>query len=105
MTLQASSYSRFQATETVIQDGEEVWGAWKSPSFLALDLPQGQQQAIRVNSDRAGRPDLISFDIYGTTKLDWLLIAFNDAYGVFNWPRAGTVITAPTPDIVLGEVL
>jgi len=52
-----------------------------------------------------GRPDLIAYDLYGSTELDWLLIAFNDAFNVFNWPRAGDVINAPIPDIVLGEVL
>lgn len=105
MTLQANSYSRFQTTETVLQDGEEVWGTWNQPSFLAKEVPRDRQTAIKITSDRAGRPDLIAQDLYGTTKLDWLLIAFNDAHGVFNWPRTGTVITAPIVDIVLGEVL
>lgn len=105
MTLKADSYSRFQLTETIVQDGEEIWGVWKRPSFLASDLPTEQRQAVKINSDRAGRPDLISQDLYGTTKLDWLLIAFNDAFDVFNWPRVGTVITAPIAGIVLGEVL
>ena len=105
MTLFADTYSRFQTTKTTLQDGEEVWGTWDRQSFLSGDIPQDQQQSIMVVSDRAGRPDLISFDLYGTTRLDWLLIAFNDAYGVFNWPRTGTVITAPITDIVLGEVL
>lgn len=105
MALTANTYSRFRETDTVFQDGEEVWGTWKQPSFIANELPQNRQIAVKVGSDRAGRPDLISYDLYGTTKLDWLLIAFNDAAVVFNWPRSGTVINAPIADIVLGEVL
>jgi len=105
MTLFANTYSRFQSTRTVLQDGEEVWGAWNQPFFIAEKLPQNQQMAVRIGSDREGRPDLISQDLYGTTKLDWMLIAFNNAIAVFNWPRSGTVISAPLSDIVLGEVL
>ena len=105
MTLKANSYSRFQGTPTILQDGEEVWGTWRKQSFLAKPLPQSQQTAYRVGSDKAGRPDLISIELYGTTKLDWLLIAFNDAFEVFNWPRSGTVITAPSVNRILGEVL
>ena len=82
-----------------------MWGTWDRPSFIVNTIPQSQRIAVRVNNNRAGRPDLISRDIYGTTKLDWLLIAFNDAFDVFNWPRSGTVITAPSSEIVLGEVL
>jgi len=105
MTLKANSYSRFRDTPTILQDGEEVWGTWHKQSFLTKQLPQSQQTAYRVGNDKEGRPDLIAQELYGTSKLDWLLIAHNDALDVFNWPRAGTVITAPITSVVLGEVL
>ena len=104
MTLSAAAYSRFSTTQTVLQNGEEVWGTWNQPSFLK-QLPQDQRIVVKIDNRRAGRPDLISLDLYGTTKLDWVLIAANNAIAVFNWPRSGTVITAPFADIVLGEVL
>ena len=105
MTLEASTHSRLKSTPTVILNGEEVWGTWDKPVFLRQEVPESQQLSIRVNSDRACRPDLIANDIYGTTRLDWVLIAFNDALEALNWPRTGTVIKAPIPDIVYGEVL
>lgn len=105
MTLQVQPYSRFVTTPTVVQNGEEVWGSWDRPNSLRGKLDASQQIAISVSSDRAGRPDLISLDLYGTTQLDWLLIAFNDALEAFNWPRAGVVIKAPVRDLVLGEVI
>jgi len=105
MALSTNVYSRFRTTRTVLQDGEEVWGTWNRPNLLKGEIPQNQRAVIKVGSDRAGRPDLISLDVYGTTKLDWLLIAANNATDVFNWPRSGTVIIVPPADIVLGDVL
>jgi hypothetical protein len=58
----------------------------------------------RVGPSTAGKPDRIALEVYGTTKLDWLIIAFNNQVNPFGWPKAGSVIKLPIPDLVFGEL-
>ncbi len=105
MTLRVDDFSKYRETDTILQDGEEVFGRWVEPDLLVRELGEDQFQVFVVNNTRAGRPDLIALEFYGTTQLDWFLIAFNKQRDVFNWPRAGDVIKIPIPSLVISELL
>ena len=102
--LELDLYSRFKGTGTTLLDSCEVFGVWTKPSLLTRVLRDDQIQYYVVNNSKAGRPDLISYEIYGTTLLDWLVIAFNRGE-VLNWPRAGQVIKLPISSLVLSELV
>jgi len=104
MALQTDPFSRFNRTETVFLGGHEVFGRWRLPDVLKNEQNADRITHYQVRAGRQGRPDLISRDIYGTTHLDWLIIAFNDATDVLNWPRVGTVIKLPARALVIGEL-
>lgn len=104
MPLQTDADSRFYKTQTVVFDGEEVFGKWDSPSFVGRNLRDGEYTPYQVDNAREGRPDMISNEVYGTTQLDWVLIAANGARGALNWPRAGDVIKVPIVDLVSSEL-
>lgn len=104
MSLELDMYSRFQETETTVFGGHEVFGRWKRPQLLQALRPN-QVSYYKVLSNRAGRPDEISRDFYGTTLLDWLIIAYNDAVQVLNWPESGTVIKIPNRTVVFSELV
>jgi hypothetical protein len=104
MPLETTPYSRFKRTATTIFNNQEIFGRWTMPEAL-LEIADDRVQYHRVTAGQEGRPDQISYDYYNTTEFDWLLIVFNDANDVFNWPRAGTVIKIPDRTTVLGEFL
>lgn len=103
MPLEVGSFSRFKNTETVLFQEEEVFGKWVPPAALA-SISDDQIKRIIVPAEREGRPDRIADDEYGSTELDWLLIAFNNARGALNWPRAGDVISIPAIDAIASDL-
>jgi len=106
MTKILDDYSRFSRTEMIIVDNNETFGVWKTYSFLKQRPRDEDIGVFQVTNDLEGRPDLISFRIYGTPLLDWVLISFNSAgRNVLNWPRAGDIIEYPVESIVIPEVL
>ncbi len=98
-------FSRFQETPIQIIDGKETLGVWSQPTFLKVKPDPKSIRTYKVTSKTEGRPDLISYNIYGTTFLDWVIIAFNDAHGALNWPKAGDIVEYPTDTIVMSELL
>lgn len=51
----------------------------------------------------AGRPDLIAIDVYNDANLFWVILAFNNASGVFGWPKPLDIIEYPSKDIIFKE--
>ncbi len=105
MGLKTDNYSRFAATPTVFRDGHEVFGSWNRPELLKRPLLEDEKVRYAVTKAVEGRPDLISNEIYGTTQFDWLIIVYNKARNVLNWPLAGTLIEMPIPTLVSSELL
>jgi len=109
MPIKLPSFSRLKETQAIIteSDGDrvETFGLWKEPSFLTQKLdPQLEVIHIRVDSRRAGRPDLIANDVYGSPSYFWVLLAYNKPQEIFGWPKNGTVVLAPTAQIVLSSL-
>ena len=96
------SFSKFKLSSTILtQIGDETFGLMTKFDFLNKDkLTEEQIIKITVDSTRAGRPDLISNDLYSTSIHMWLLIQFNNITNPFNWPNNGSIIKAPSPDLV-----
>ncbi len=105
MALEIGQYSRFKDTPTTLFNGVEVFGAWIKPSILKRQLRDDQIMYYTVDYSKAGKPHAIAYAVYGTTLLDWLVIAFNDRTDVFGWPAAGEVIKLPIRTVVLSELL
>jgi hypothetical protein len=108
----ASSYSRLITTPLTIFDGQETYGKWATPSWL-INKPEDRFISnFRVNNRFEGRPDLISLEIYGNIKLDWVLVAFNsihfqdrEARNGLNWPRSGSTIKYPDISIITQSLI
>ena len=98
-------FSRFQSTTQILVDGVVTFGRWQAPQFLVERPADADIGVLQITANLEGRPDIIANNIYGTPLLDWVLIAFNNARGVFNWPRAGAVIEYPLERIVLPQLL
>jgi hypothetical protein len=97
--IQTPSNSRFKFTPSVIFDGQETFGRWVPPD--ALDRPE-EATLYKVTSQVAGRPDLISFQFFGTPDLYWAIIAMNKPRTLL-WPNAGDVIMIPS-EAILSEL-
>ena len=109
MALPFDSGSRFQSTEKLFYkplDGKATvtYGMWVPPSFLTRTLDSKSVGNYQVISGYDGRPDYVSSVLYGTPYLDWVLIAFNKAQDVVNWPAVGTIIQYPLPQVVFAEI-
>lgn len=101
--------SRFQLTDAisvVTPEGNvtETFGMWVRPSFLRTRPSSELIRRMVVPASMEGRPHIIADQIYGTQLLDWVIIAFNNAYDVLNWPDAGTTIEYPEPSIVFSSI-
>lgn len=97
--------SRFSSTDRIRFKGRETYGRWPSYSFLKQRPPDNLIRTFRVTSAVEGRPDLIAYQVYGISTLDWVLIAFNKVIEPLNWPSAGTTIEYPLESIVVPEVV
>lgn len=96
-------------TPSVILDGPndqkvETFGVWVRPGFLKTRPADTNIGKYSVDAAHAGRPDKIAEQIYGTPFYDWILIAFNNVYDTVTWPKAGTTIEYPQPQIVFTEL-
>jgi len=100
------STSRFKLTELVEFDGKIVPGLMKKYQFLQRDkLSDNDIVRVEIKNNRAGRPDLISNDLYGTTQFKWILILFNNVINPFDgWPKTSTTIEAPKNSVVWREL-
>jgi hypothetical protein len=108
---ESDAYSRLNKTDPVLFDGFETFGAWNNPITPTMyDIAD----VYVVDNAHEGRPDLIAYELYGNSKLDWVLIAMNQttrnmsgssAVDVLNWPRAGDVITVPDRRTITSELL
>jgi hypothetical protein len=96
--------SRFSKTEKVIQDGIETVGTSVQHNFLKERPDESLIKRFYVTNAVEGRPDLIAARVYGLPELDWVLIAFNKARDVLNWPRAGDVIEYPIASVVIPDL-
>lgn len=100
------NFSRYRSTPKIIEDGKETIGVWKEPSYIKTKPSDSNIGVYQVRKSKEGRPDLIANQLYGNTKLSWVLIAFNAAHynngarNSLNWPLAGTTIYYPVESIV-----
>ena len=98
-------FSRFKDTPLVVINGRETVGSWPKYQFLKQRPPSDLILVYQVTSQTEGRPDLIANAVYGTPKLDWVLLAFNNVIETLGWPRAGASIEYPSETVVLPELL
>lgn len=97
-------YSRYILTPLTSYRGQETYGKWQSYPFLLTRPAERYIRVMVVSPEMEGRPDLISNAIYGTPKLDWVIIAFNAPKDVLNWPRSGETIEYPVEELVIPEL-
>ena len=99
----SSTAFRFQYQDPIVVDGEVTYGLWNPPWFISKPelLAPRQVSNYKVNAGEAGRPDLIASILYGTSYLDWVLIAFNRPRNPFNWPNPGDVIKVPSSAMII----
>lgn len=83
-----------------------MYGMMKRFDFLDKDsINDNDVVSIAIDGRTAGRPDVISFRLYGTPLFKWVLILFNNVINPFDgWPQNGTVIKAPSRNAVWREL-
>lgn len=98
------STSRFKLTKIVNYRGNNVPALMKRFDFLD-DLPNDRLMTLTIDGRLAGRPDLISNMLYGTTAYKWILFLFNNVINPFDgWPKVNTTIRAPSNTAVWREL-
>lgn len=97
-------YSRFIKTSTTTFRNVETYDVWVRPSFLTKTLGNDEIGVFTVEAQYEGRPDNIAYLLYGDHLLDWVIIAFNNATDVLNWPQAGSVIKYPLINVIVREL-
>jgi len=101
MAIDTDSLSRFKFSESIIRDGKETFGMWKRPDFMKVEnVSDTDVFYFSIDQSTAGRPDLISQQMYGTPMLEWVVIMFNRPLNPIGWPKSGTVIKLPTQSVV-----
>jgi len=99
------TYSRFNTTDIITLDNNvKAYSMWRKPSLLEREYNDDEVFYYQVQNNEAAKPHIISNNVYGTTLLDWLIIAFNLRHDVFGWPKAGTIIKLIKPIVVSEEI-
>lgn len=58
-----------------------------------------------ITANYAHRPDLLAYDLYGRTTLQWFVLQYNNASDVYTDFTEGTIIELPTRSRLFGELL
>jgi hypothetical protein len=105
MAIQVDNLSRLRFADPIIIDGKETFGLWNRPSWMNIDNVEDKDvQNFVVNQETAGRPDLISNQVYGTPLLEWVVIMFNNPTNTLGFPKTGTTIRLPKPTLVFSNI-
>ncbi|KKK98733.1 hypothetical protein LCGC14_2639780, partial [marine sediment metagenome] len=101
MAFDIPSTSRFTQTPVIIKDNKETFGRWVRPNFLKEELlDENEIITLSIDSDLAGRPDVIADRQYGSPFLDWVVVMFNKPVNTVGFPKIGSVIKLPIPTLV-----
>lgn len=106
MPIELPSNSRFKlSTPIITANGIETIGMMVQFDFMDFNkLQQTDIVHFRVDSTTAGRPDLISNQVYGTPQLYWVVIMVNKPQNVLRWPPTGAIIMLPAKSVVVPEL-
>jgi len=58
-----------------------------------------------IDPQTAGRPDLISFSIYGTSMYDWIVLQYNNVVDIQEELVVGKTIRAPTLRVINSSII
>lgn len=105
MAFPLSLTSRYVKTPLIVFDGKETYAKWTEEGIFKNRPSDSLIYKYQVPNSEAGRPDRIALTIYGDSKLDWVLLAFNNVKDVFGWPKPLDVIEYPNLELVYGELL
>lgn len=73
----------------LVQDSKRFW--------QRIIIPQQRDDVvIKLEPKYHQNPDLLAFDAYGTSKLEWLILQFNDITDPWNQFVTGAMIRLPT---------
>lgn len=106
----ANSPSSVKSKESRYVQGGESTINQKSVGWWERDLTI----SVRSNGDYEieslpvvyhGRPDLLSYDLYGHNNLEWLILQYNNIVDINEEFVAGATIYAPSKSRVFGSIL
>jgi hypothetical protein len=106
--LDANSYLFFSQIFDV--DGVEFWDLVDFPEVFPQDddieivIGKGEVGSI-ISDDESIRPDLISYRIYGTPNLWWIIALRNGFEIIPSELKSGETILVPSPRYVFQEYL
>lgn len=101
MPFNLPSYSRFRGNEKIVFDNKHTFGIWKTPRPIQ-NLKKSDVTLYTVESGYEGRPDLISYNFYGSDRYSWIIIMHNKPINTIGWPFRNEVIEIPHQDKVIG---
>lgn len=91
--------SRYIKTDIVNFNEFNSYGLFEPPLWIQ-SITDADLVNFSVTNDLAGRADLISERLYGTTRMYWVLVYINKPLDPTNWPKSGELILTPKTEIV-----
>jgi len=105
MSLSRESQSRFRFSTPIVRDNIETFGLMMKHNFLdPKNLTEDDIVSVNITHEFVGKPWAVAEKLYGSPMLDWVIVLFNKPLNPVNWPHMGTVIKAPSINIVLPNV-
>lgn len=92
--------SRYSSGGKTTVTGDRI-GWWERTVFPRSPL----DVTINITKKYAGRPDLIAYDMYGRSTLQWFVLQYNNISDIHEEFVEGTTITLPTKGRLLGDIL
>jgi len=93
-------FSRYLQGGTSTMSGDKIawWERTDIPKPAIDDIP------ITIDAVYAKRPDLVAFDYYGTTELEWVILQYNNIVDIMEEFTYGTKIVIPSNSRVRNSI-
>ncbi len=78
-------------------------GWWEKDNSLAQ--VRVDDIIFEIDPRTAGRPDLISFSIYGTSMYDWIVLQYNNVVDIQEELVIGKTIRAPSLRVINSSII
>lgn len=92
--------SRYLQGGKAYQVGSKI--GWWERYPLAVDPDAAD---ITIDSVLAGRPDILAYQLYGTSKLEWVILQYNNIVDIQESFSVGSIIKAPSSAYVFATIL
>lgn len=97
-------YSRvLRGGKSEVSGDKIAW--WERTNFRTEETDAINSIEYKITNTTEFRPDIVAFEMYGTTELEWLILQYNNIVDITEEFKAGKTIRLPSKQFVASSVV